>query len=712
MRFSRIVFSGALALGVLAGMAWADVAFVRGDTNADGVLDVIDSENISSYLFAAAERPPCLDACDANDDGHVNIADVVTVLGTAFMGKKALPAPALPGDDPTPDQLPCASWNTFAPVVTDGTVLSIPSCAIPGGATGSVETQVLVTTDQAINSVQFTLDLQGVPGARFEVAAVTGKTGFASVAQDGRTVAFINEWVMQKVVGPGEDIPILNLVICVPEGTPAGTYSLAVSNARAGKVSDLNAHTLGASTSDVTVQSAVTAGGECLEPTPPPEDPPPPASRGSYRLTGPSSIGVNDTTVTLTLQASTAKPAAALDVALDFNEAVLKLMQVEKTLIVGGAPAATFDVTMGPPTCETVVNDTLEGYVAMHIELADPQQWQVNQFYDVAKLTFELRSPPADLYGRTRFSFRNVGPDDAFVNKLRVLDGEVQADAPIQNAKNDYYSIALPGPTPPMVATSEDVQATFRLSEGAGSPGDTDIPVYFFIESNTAIQGFAAAFTYDTSILTIESVTSLANLTGERPDFLVAKTVTPADPAAPHGVVIAVVGDFMSEYFYYSGPNEPVACARFRILPDAQPGQEATIAFVDNVLDSPPVANVVVYQGASVTPGTEPTDVHVNTLKNGRVLVLGEVTPFLRGDANADYRLNIADAISVLGYLFAHAPALKCPDAGDANDDGTLDLADPIAMLSALFTPRKSLPAPYPGMGADPTMDFLGACRY
>ncbi len=84
---------------------------------------------------------------------------------------------------------------------------------------------------------------------------------------------------------------------------------------------------------------------------------------------------------------------------------------------------------------------------------------------------------------------------------------------------------------------------------------------------------------------------------------------------------------------------------------------------------------------------------------------------FVRGDANIDAKVDIADAIFVLGYLFAHGKTPACPDAADVNDDGKLDIGDAVRCLGFLFS-GKSLPAPSPGCGADPTIDAFGVCAY
>jgi hypothetical protein len=81
---------------------------------------------------------------------------------------------------------------------------------------------------------------------------------------------------------------------------------------------------------------------------------------------------------------------------------------------------------------------------------------------------------------------------------------------------------------------------------------------------------------------------------------------------------------------------------------------------------------------------------------------------FIRGDANNDGALNIADAIFVLAMLFSGGPPAPCPDAADVNDDGAINIADAIYALSFLFTPGGSPPpAPHPLAGLDPTPDVM-----
>ncbi|MFN0057737.1 MAG: dockerin type I repeat-containing protein [Planctomycetota bacterium] len=83
--------------------------------------------------------------------------------------------------------------------------------------------------------------------------------------------------------------------------------------------------------------------------------------------------------------------------------------------------------------------------------------------------------------------------------------------------------------------------------------------------------------------------------------------------------------------------------------------------------------------------------------------------PFVRGDANTDLTVDVADAVTMLSTLFVPGTnPLVCADAGDANDDGVFNIADAIYLLSHLFVPASPAPpAPFPGSGDDPTADAL-----
>ncbi len=85
----------------------------------------------------------------------------------------------------------------------------------------------------------------------------------------------------------------------------------------------------------------------------------------------------------------------------------------------------------------------------------------------------------------------------------------------------------------------------------------------------------------------------------------------------------------------------------------------------------------------------------------------GIVLPnYTRGDVNDDGAVDVADPISLLGFLFSGGLAPGCEDAADGNDDGDLNVADGITILNFLFVGSGPLPDPT-ACDVDPTDDML-----
>ncbi|HNU24603.1 MAG TPA: DNRLRE domain-containing protein [Planctomycetota bacterium] len=86
-------------------------------------------------------------------------------------------------------------------------------------------------------------------------------------------------------------------------------------------------------------------------------------------------------------------------------------------------------------------------------------------------------------------------------------------------------------------------------------------------------------------------------------------------------------------------------------------------------------------------------------------------TRFRRGDSNTDGKIDVADPVRTLAYIFSHG-TLNCLDAADANDDGSIDIADPIYTLAYLYSNGPAPRSPFPGCGLDPTEDQLDCASY
>jgi hypothetical protein len=97
-----------------------ETVFIRGDCNGSGAPpDISDAASVISFLFYTGTwkfSPPCNKACDANDDGRVDLADSVFILRYLFKFEREPKAPfPTAGSDPTADKLTCGTVEDACP---------------------------------------------------------------------------------------------------------------------------------------------------------------------------------------------------------------------------------------------------------------------------------------------------------------------------------------------------------------------------------------------------------------------------------------------------------------------------------------------------------------------------------------------------------------------------------------------------------------------
>ncbi len=82
--------------------------FKRGDADGSGNLNITDAIAILYTLFLGENRVPCKKSADVNDDGLLEVADVVSLITYLFLSGKTPTEPFIEcGTDNTPDELPC-----------------------------------------------------------------------------------------------------------------------------------------------------------------------------------------------------------------------------------------------------------------------------------------------------------------------------------------------------------------------------------------------------------------------------------------------------------------------------------------------------------------------------------------------------------------------------------------------------------------------------
>ncbi len=102
----RVRFSNEMTL--LPGTVRFTEPFLRADVDGNGTVEESDALATLRHLFGTSDEVACKDAADANDDGVLNVSDVIYLLNFVFRGGAA-PEPPFreEGVDPTFDGLGC-----------------------------------------------------------------------------------------------------------------------------------------------------------------------------------------------------------------------------------------------------------------------------------------------------------------------------------------------------------------------------------------------------------------------------------------------------------------------------------------------------------------------------------------------------------------------------------------------------------------------------
>ncbi len=92
----------------------------------------------------------------------------------------------------------------------------------------------------------------------------------------------------------------------------------------------------------------------------------------------------------------------------------------------------------------------------------------------------------------------------------------------------------------------------------------------------------------------------------------------------------------------------------------------------------------------------------VETLDALLVVPTTDKKNFIRGDVNLDKKVEMADAINILQYLFLGENHPQCLAAADVDLSKVVDISDTVNLLSHLFLGGPDIPAPYPDCGLSP----------
>ena len=99
-------------IAIVKGGSGGGTQFIRGNANADAVLNITDGIYVLNFLFLGGPAPPCAEAANANGDAVLNITDGIYILNFLFLGG---PPPAAPYPDcGAVEGADCASFPTCA----------------------------------------------------------------------------------------------------------------------------------------------------------------------------------------------------------------------------------------------------------------------------------------------------------------------------------------------------------------------------------------------------------------------------------------------------------------------------------------------------------------------------------------------------------------------------------------------------------------------
>ncbi len=181
--------------------------------------------------------------------------------------------------------------------------------------------------------------------------------------------------------------------------------------------------------------------------------------------------------------------------------------------------------------------------------------------------------------------------------------------------------------------------------------------------------------------------------------YLNGDPVADPDPDNPNDGYVITVGDSLAlDGSESSDPDEPIGDS---IVLYEWNLNGNVFAGASQVLSAATLAGY-----GLAAPGEYPLSLTVedslgaqDTRTTSVFLVAPGAPQFLRGNANQDRGVDIADAVYLIQWLFLAGAEPPCLDAANANGDSSINIADAIYELNHLFLGGPPIPAPYPACG-------------
>ncbi len=329
-----------------------------------------------------------------------------------------------------------------------------------------------------------------------------------------------------------------------------------------------------------------------------------------------------------------------------------------------------------PPTDVAATYDLVDNEVDL--------TWNNSEPYDSINIERD-GTPIASLGGTaTMYSDPNTTPGTYTYSVTPVVGGDEGASIGVQ--------IDVPEPTLNFQYRVADATVGFDGVSGDGS-GSTSITVLEDpdnVDFPNDVNALSIAFTFDPALIEVTDVTESSALAALDPDF-VSPAIIDDGGALTGGVTVGVVIDFLFNPPLLTCATETdILTVDLATNPAGATETTTSMYFEDGVHGAIAIFNLVSVDSnsyaATLIPGTI-------TLEEG------VFDQFIRGDANGDNSIDIADPVYNLTYLFQAGPQ-QCLSTQDTNADDSVDIADPIYNLTYLFQSGPAPPAPFPSCGS------------
>jgi hypothetical protein len=740
-----------LALGLWVGRQGVAVDFIRGDANGDGRVSASDGYAVVVFLFDGAVSIDCLNAADADDSGTLNLADGIGILSFVVLNGPPPPPPyPEPGADPTETSdlsLDCSSYGTGSPLVDAQAALEVMDVTPTQGSEGTLVLAVALSSSVPLagyaGKIRFPPGLlQGANEAAHDLSGTLG-TGMSGAAAQDDVVSFgfVSSFFADRAIPPGVNQPVLEITACLRPGTAAGEYPLLLEE---GELIDAaTARTISPALQGgiLDFEGEVNDEGNCQS-----EEPPPP---------GPGPVIVEHADFSLSIDAAAGAVGDVVEVSVLFGSRLaspngfllsmavchdprfveilgepaytdeflsllgamgVAFLPVEEGtlhgtpdrghgfLLIAGLDSAAYSARFPSdrPLPVMTVYYRVKGTAGQTSELAFCDGvLQRARLIDTRNFLYHEVFDPASA-GYIGYEFRPAVKDNGI---LTVLDGPAtHPDRPPEPPDARVY---------PEPLSDAEVNFRVRITGAQTLPGAVEVPVEVYATADVEYSSIQIPIDFDERYLRlaraeehfIGGVVLIENTGDNYPTIL------------DQGFAVIYSGSGVDRRRLAAEGEEILAATLyFDVLEAAAEISETTLT-VRTSTESDQSVRYQPWIGVRYQTG-DPSNPEVRVevapieITNGRLNIIGDVSYFIRGDANDDGIVDIADPIATLGYLFLGVERLPCRDAADSNDDGLLDVSDSITTLAYLFLGGQALPPPNERPGEDPTLDGLGCLRF